>query len=650
MSTPDHQQNQVVGAAGEGAVAGVPPVEESPTEKIFGTIKSVATRAIIFYFIMQFFKGKQTPPADSAAGEGGTAVSKPGTRMPASNLFTDGMAFDVYCYMSEQFEFGEFHIPESLVWKLDNMKYGDWSQGENEDSLFEFSTQIAASDSVQNNGSLYLHTFIVRAGKSPDPNSGKNMFSKKWTTHKVQKLNKFMKRKYKKTANLLTGETEQSEEDQKKAEEGLTEILSHWHPNITVNVVYDYTPWVPGQVPPPLDEFVEFTPSMTQYKPILWLNDYWNLNRDYQPINSTTPSLNLTLIFQPLSMFKWQMYSAQALRNRFNVLGNLMGEEEEDQDQDSIKEAFLETNIYLLVLTFVISIVHSVFEFLAFKNDIQFWKDRKTMEGLSVRSVFFNVFQNLIVVLYVFDSDTNTVIRISCFVGLAIEIWKVTKVTDVSFNWEEKVLGLFPRIKVDDRKEYLESGTREFDRKAFKYLGMAFFPLAFCYCIYSVIYNEHKSWYSFVLGSCYGFLLTFGFIMMTPQLFINYKLKSVAHLPWRMMTYKALNTFIDDIFAFVIKMPTMYRLGCFRDDIVFFIFLYQRYIYVEDPTRVNEFGVSGDMLEKKEETPNSAVESDGVTPALEYEAEILENQESPEGSLGDGGNQNQKSKKAKKVD
>ena len=36
----------------------------------------------------------------------------------------------------------------------------------------------------------------------------------------------------------------------------------------------------------------------------------------------------------------------------------------------------------------------------------------------------------------------------------------------------------------------------------------------------------------------YGVLLTFGFIMMTPQLFINYKMKSVAHLPWRMMTYK----------------------------------------------------------------------------------------------------------------
>lgn len=61
--------------------------------------------------------------------------------------------------------------------------------------------------------------------------------------------------------------------------------------------------------------------------------------------------------------------------------------------------------------------------------------------------------------------------------------------------------------------------------------------------------------------------------MMTPQLFINYKLKSVAHLPWRMMSYKFLNTFIDDIFAFVIKMPTMYRIGCLRDGKYFGILL-----------------------------------------------------------------------------
>merc|ERR1740131_613749 len=191
---------------------------------------------------------------------------------------------------------------------------------------------------------------------------------------------------------------------------------------------------------------------------------------------------------------------------------------------------------------------------------------------------------------------------------------------------------------------------------AFRYLGIALFPLLGGYSVYALLYNEHKGWYSFVLGSSYGFLLTFGFIMMTPQLFINYKLKSVAHLPWRMMTYKALNTFIDDIFAFVIKMPTMYRLGCFRDDIVFFIFLYQRYIYKEDPTRVNEYGFSAEMLEKKGETSNKELESDDLTPALEQQEddsshEQLENEEnSSEQTVGAWKNEKQKSKKAKKVD
>jgi hypothetical protein len=63
--------------------------------------------------------------------------------------------------------------------------------------------------------------------------------------------------------------------------------------------------------------------------------------------------------------------------------------------------------------------------------DIQFWRNRKSLEGLSVRSVFFNVFQSLIVVLYVLDNETNTVVRISVAVGLLIEIWKIHKVVNV---------------------------------------------------------------------------------------------------------------------------------------------------------------------------------------------------------------------------
>ncbi|GAV74949.1 hypothetical protein CFOL_v3_18429 [Cephalotus follicularis] len=89
-------------------------------------------------------------------------------------------------------------------------------------------------------------------------------------------------------------------------------------------------------------------------------------------------------------------------------------------------------------------------------------------------------------------------------------------------------------------------------------------------------------------------LLSASFIMMCPQLFVSYKLKSVAHPPWRQMTYKFLNTIIDDLFAFVIKMPMLHRLSVFRDDVIFLIYLYQRWAYPVDKKRVNEFGFAGE--------------------------------------------------------
>ena len=107
------------------------------------------------------------------------------------------------------------------------------------------------------------------------------------------------------------------------------------------------------------------------------------------------------------------------------------------------------------------------------------------------------------------------------------------------------------------------------------------------------MYLEHRGWYSFLVTTLVGAVYAFGFLAMLPQLFINYKLKSVAFMPWRQMTYKALNTVIGDLFAFVIKMPTLHRVAVFRDDVVFAAFLYQRGIYRVDKSRVNEFGRGG---------------------------------------------------------
>jgi hypothetical protein len=40
-----------------------------------------------------------------------------------------------------------------------------------------------------------------------------------------------------------------------------------------------------------------------------------------------------------------------------------------------------------------------------------------------------------------------------------------------------------------------------------------------------------------------------------------------------------------DLFAFTIRMPVLHRLATLRDDVIFFVYLYQSYKYKVDYTR-----------------------------------------------------------------
>ena len=67
-----------------------------------------------------------------------------------------------------------------------------------------------------------------------------------------------------------------------------------------------------------------------------------------------------------------------------------------DGEQDEFKRILLEGNPIFLGLTMIVSMLHSVFDMLAFKNDIGFWKNKKNVEGLSVRTISINCFCQVI--------------------------------------------------------------------------------------------------------------------------------------------------------------------------------------------------------------------------------------------------------------
>lgn len=362
--------------------------------------------------------------------------------------------------------------------------------------------------------------------------------------------------------------------------------LNHWKGNLTASILQDMSPI---SLQGTKDELVfqhYRVLDRKRYLPPVIANDFWIFKDETLPLNETSQNISLDITYEPLSLMKFTYYvhMEQSLDTQLSLLGETEG------NADDIKRIFIDNPPWLLALTFVISILHTIFDVLAFKSEIQFWKSRKTMEGLSLKTIYINLISNFIILLYLIDNDASWMVLISGFLGTIIEGWKVTKATHVSIR---RWIGFIPIPQFKEKASY--KSTKKYDDEAMKYLYYSLYPIVLGYSIYSLIYETHKSWYSWIVSSLAGCVYVFGFIMLTPQLFINYRMKSVSHLPWRTFVYKAFNTFIDDFFAFIIRMPTMHRLRCLRDDIIFFIYLYQRWIYPVDKSRVESVG--GDLGE-----------------------------------------------------
>ncbi|BGP24907.1 cleft lip and palate associated transmembrane protein [Rhodotorula toruloides] len=462
-------------------------------------------------------------------------------------------------------------------------------------------TEWDVPESVQHNGSFFLDAFVTRAGHGVEEDEEGEVLHvrKALTRYYPQKRVKIVK-------NLLSGEpahtAEKDGEPVVEAEETEEErkarpIVSFYHPNVTLELVTESGPLAYGTLPPPVKQHVHLArngartfDSKQTYFPIVFPNDFWLLSSHMFPLNSSTTRVPLRVELKPTSHFKFQMLSTMddAFTKQSAATGGGRGE------LDEIKRILIETNPTLLITTVVVSVLHMLFEFLAFTSDVKHWRGKKELVGVSVRTILTNVFVQLVVLLYLVDQseETNYMIIVSSGIGVAIEAWKITKAVDIRIS-PNPARPLFPySLEIKDKHVLTEDElkTQEYDRLAFKWVGWGTTPFLVGWTIYSLLYQPHKSWYSFTVQTMYSFVGAFGFVQLVPQLIINYKLRSVAHIPMKAMGYKVLSTVIDDFFAFVIRMPLMHRIACFRDDLVFLILLYQMYIYRVDPNRENEYG------------------------------------------------------------
>jgi hypothetical protein len=427
------------------------------------------------------------------------------------------------------------------------------------------------------------------------------------------------KKKSVKTRNLLSDMPERDVETDEEKDTPKV-VASYYHPNFTISMVPDAGVLNYPMMQPAVRKFVQLeatgqrdaTGQHGWYYPILFTNTFWQLKKQMIEVNDTIKTLPLNVNLNNLAHWKFNLYASIDENLRAQAQAAAAGQASptggDGSEMEMFKEILIDSNSYLLVITGIVSVFHMVFEMLAFKNDVQHWRKKKDNVGTSVRTILANVFMQAVIFLYLLDNNENTswMILFGQGMGIAIEAWKITKTANVRIRPTAPGSTIPYTIVLEDKHvlSETEKKTEEYDQIAFKYMYMVAVPLVIAYAIYSLMYDTHKSWYSFIITTLVGSVYAYGFLMMVPSLYINYRLQSVAHLPGRAMTYKFLNTFIDDLFAFTIKMPTLHRLATLRDDVIFFVYIFQTWKYKVDYTRVNEFGQGGDDEEVEEKDAN----------------------------------------------
>lgn len=358
------------------------------------------------------------------------------------------------------------------------------------------------------------------------------------------------------------------------------------------------------------------------YEPVIMIDDITIRSSQFQPIIRPITQFNysdasVAIKFEFESTSKLYYAYKKVIQSTLTVLESILSN---DNELDEIKYWLSDQNLVRYVWSQLIMLIHIALEYLAFRDDWIYFVGRKSNEGYSVSSLFLSLFNMCIVFLYLHDQKSSYIILFSVGKDMVYLTYKLVRI--YTFTWKIEISSIFSKnteLKHDDEryskarkvkfsvfelmsisiifpeglKQSIESSksTLLYDYIAIMHLGLILYPLMIGISFFSLLNHHYTSFYSWIISSLMNFVSLFGFLSMTPQLYINYKLKSVAHLPIKSFVYKIFSTFIDDIFAFfIIQSPLKYKLMTFRDDIIFFIFLLQWMYYPKDVSRVNEYG------------------------------------------------------------
>ena len=263
--------------------------------------------------------------------------------------------------------------PETLVLEEKAFVLGNFSDTREIDTTFTLPIE------VQNEGTLWAHFFVALQGYALDPTA--KDYNVATAQHFFRPLNQVLpKKKVRKTKKLLesSNHTEESVDDVPSG----PKTASYYHPNFTMSFIPDSGVQSYVNMHPAVRQHVNLESTGARdgtgqngwYYPILYVNTFWQLRDHMTELNSTVKTLPLHITLNNLKNWKFSLYSTiddGVKANQKQVAnGGPVPAGGDGSEFEEFKRVLIDTNIWLLSTTAIVSVFHMLFEALAFKSDI----------------------------------------------------------------------------------------------------------------------------------------------------------------------------------------------------------------------------------------------------------------------------------------
>lgn len=242
----------------DAGAAAASPAENSGSGK--SLLKSMARNMLIYFALMYVIRHATgligaPPPSSPSAVDGAGAPHQVVAGSAHSNAWRPGTKYDIHVWLSS-IDIPSFDLLATpSMWRRENLIYSDNTP----DSEWSVNITRTSHPELWSNVTLYAHVVMLRDSHKPER---AYLRPEEDTSYVVWPL---VKRYPERLANdrmrLLTGELVDQGGAEKRAVQklGARALLPHWVPELNLRVIFDFTVYPRGGIPPQLSRDVRLT-------------------------------------------------------------------------------------------------------------------------------------------------------------------------------------------------------------------------------------------------------------------------------------------------------------------------------------------------------------------------------------------------------